>query len=389
MDRAAIAADVGGFVAAIKALADQESATAPRLICLTFGARDVKKGDAAKSGGLWQAPLHGYVQVARQEHPELRPMSLDLDDDRPETVAACLLRELARDDDDGRVAYRRMRRHVARLVPLETTKPAESARFNPDKTVLITGAFGAIGRRLARWLAAAGVRRFALVGRADPSPGTVSAALVAELKMMGAEVGVFACDLAQAESAGKMLRRVAEDMPPLGSVFHLAGTLDDAALEKQTATRFEAAFAAKAGGAWALHLATRDLALDYFVMFSSVASLFGTAGQANYAGANAFLDALAAHRRASGLPATSLNWGTWAGTGMAAGLSAAQPRPHGRTRIAGHEPGPGLAMVRAGAEAGWTAADCGATGGLVALSRRTGCARAETEHSGRHIGRGG
>jgi acyl carrier protein len=112
----------------------------------------------------------------------------------------------------------------------------------------------------------------------------------------------------------------------LRGVFHAAGALDDAMLENQRWSRFETVFAPKLAGSWRLHVATRDLPLDYFVMFSSLASVLGSPSQANYAAANAFLDALAHHRRQLGLPALSVNWGPWAGAGMAAASAGEQER---------------------------------------------------------------
>ena len=133
-------------------------------------------------------------------------------------------------------------------------------------------------------------------------------------------VSVRSCDVSRAEEVAAMLDAVRADMPPLRGVFHLAGVLDDGILREQTRERFDRVLAAKAMGAWHLHELTRDDPLDVFVLFSSVAALVGSPGQGNYAAANAFLDALAHHRRAEERPALSVNWGSWAEVGMAARL---------------------------------------------------------------------
>ena len=123
-----------------------------------------------------------------------------------------------------------------------------------------------------------------------------------------------------------MLSRTAERLAPLAGVVHAAGALDDGVLSQQSWPRFEQVLAPKVGGAWHLHELTREMPLDLFVCFSSVASLLGSPGQGNYAAANAFLDALAHHRRAAGLPALTVNWGPWFGGGMASSLSEGERR---------------------------------------------------------------
>ena len=114
-----------------------------------------------------------------------------------------------------------------------------------------------------------------------------------------------------------MLQEIDSDLPPLKGIIHAAGVLDDGVITQQTWERFEQVLKAKVDGGWYLHQQTRDLSLDFFVMYSSAASILGSAGQSNYATANAFLDSLAQLRHSQGLPATSINWGPWAESGMA------------------------------------------------------------------------
>ncbi len=139
------------------------------------------------------------------------------------------------------------------------------------------------------------------------------------LEASGARVTLFAADVSDEGAVTKLMAEL-EEMPPLAGVIHAAGVLDDATLAQQNWERFRKVMAPKVAGSWNLHRATRHHPLDFFVLFSSVASLLGAQGQANYAAANAFLDALAQHRRLLGLPAVSINWGPWAGGGMAGQL---------------------------------------------------------------------
>src|SRR6202023_1160548 len=177
-------------------------------------------------------------------------------------------------------------------------------------------------------VAGRGVRHLVLVSRRGPdAPGAQE--LAAELGTAGAEVQVVACDAADREALAKVIA----DIPvqhPLSAVIHAAGVLDDAVVTSLTPERIDAVLRAKVNAAWNLHELTRDLNVSAFVMFSSMAGLVGSSGQANYAAANSFLDALAAHRRAHRLPAVSLAWGLWdQASEMTGGLDDA-----GRARLA-------------------------------------------------------
>ncbi|MCQ8836515.1 SDR family NAD(P)-dependent oxidoreductase, partial [Streptomyces malaysiensis] len=186
----------------------------------------------------------------------------------------------------------------------------------PEGTVLITGGTGSLGALMARHLVENhGVRHLLLVGRQGPGAQGADA-LVADLTASGAHVTLAACDISDRDALSRLLAAVPTEHP-LTAVIHLAGVLDDAMLSSLSPERLTAVLRPKVDGAWHLHELTRDAALSAFVLFSSFAGTIGTAGQANYAAANSFLDGLARLRRAQGLSATSLAWGPWADAGMA------------------------------------------------------------------------
>jgi myxalamid-type polyketide synthase MxaB len=185
---------------------------------------------------------------------------------------------------------------------------------------LITGGLGALGLQLAGRLVERGAQCLWLVGRS--APNAQAERQIAAWRAAGADVRVVALDLADYPALVALLARVAAEGPALSAVFHAAAVLDDGLLSERRWADFERSAAPKSVGAWNLHRATLDLDLAHFVLFSSMAGLLGSGGQGTYASANAFLDGLAQRRRARGLPALSVAWGPWAGSGMAANLEA-------------------------------------------------------------------
>jgi NAD(P)-dependent dehydrogenase (short-subunit alcohol dehydrogenase family) len=228
-----------------------------------------------------------------------------------------LLAELRAPAGEDRVAWRHGVRHVERLVRLAAPALSGDAwRPRPRATYVVTGGFGDLGLLVAQWLVERGAREVALIGRHAPS--AAAAGRIAALQAAGARVWTACADVSDGPALGRAWSEMTASLPPVAGVVHAAGTLDDALLPHLDGDRVARVLAPKVEGAWRLHELTRTQALDFFVLFSSTASVLGNAGQANHAAANAFLDGLAHFRRAQGLPASSINWGAWAEIGAAA-----------------------------------------------------------------------
>jgi NAD(P)-dependent dehydrogenase (short-subunit alcohol dehydrogenase family) len=301
-----------------QALAGARPGPATRLWLATRGAQAVREGDRVPAP--WQAIVWGMARAIGAEGAVPACACLDLDPDAPPGQAVpAMLRAACLPVAEDRIAWRGGRLQVARLVQTSATPSAEP-EWPQDRSQVITGAGGALGRALAQWLAARGVRHLALLSRTPPD-----AAFLDTLRASGAQPRAWAVDVADAAALARVLASVAAEQAPVGRIFHLAGLLDDRSVASQTAERCAAVLAPKALGAWHLHLhavSEPDASPDW-VVFSSVAGWLDAPGQLAYAAANAFLDALAAHRRAAGLPALSLAWGPWAEIGMAARMSPA------------------------------------------------------------------
>ncbi|MGW3892888.1 type I polyketide synthase [Micromonospora chokoriensis] len=236
-------------------------------------------------------------------------------------------------------------RHVSQAAHVGKVVLTVPIALDPEGAVLLTGGTGAIGAAVARHLVTThGVRHLVLAGRRGPdAPG--AADLADELRGLGASVTLAACDVADRSAAAALIAASTTDRP-LTAVVHLAGVLDDGVLGAMTADRLSSVLRPKVDAAWHLHDLTQDQPLAAFVLFSSLSGLLGAAGQANYAAANAFLDGLAAHRRAQGRPAISLAWGPWtATTSMAGRLDDTDTRRMDRTGVLGFDTGEGLALL--------------------------------------------
>ncbi|MEO8900003.1 MAG: SDR family NAD(P)-dependent oxidoreductase [Polyangiaceae bacterium] len=208
-------------------------------------------------------------------------------------------------------------RHIGKIVLVpEEAQRAALDRLSPNASYLVTGGLTGIGLLSAERLVERGARHLALVGRR--APGVGAQASIERLRASGVVVQVMAEDVGSASGVARVFTAIDAALPPLRGIIHSAGALDDGALLQQSWARFVVPLHAKVDGAWALHVGSVNRRLDFFVLYSSVASVLGSSGQANHSAANAFLDALAAHRRALGLPAISISWGAWSEIGAAA-----------------------------------------------------------------------
>ncbi|QRX89543.1 type I polyketide synthase [Streptomyces noursei] len=314
------------------------------LWCVTRGAVAVDRHEALTHPV--QAQTWGLGRVAALESPQTWGGLVDLPENLDGRTVAALLRTLAGEEDQ--VAIRPagvFTRRLERVTPGDTDAP-----WHTHGTVLVTGGTGALGTHLAHWLVDAGAQHLVLTSRRGPqAPGAPE--LAAALTDRGVEVTLAACDAADRDALAAVLADIPPHLPLTG-VVHAAGVLDDGVLDALTPERFETVLRPKAQAAQNLHELTRDLDLDHFVLFSSIVGVLGNAGQANYAAANAYLDALAEHRHRQGLPATSVSWGPWAGDGMATDSDAADRMR--RDGLLPMPPAPALAALRQALAQGMT-----------------------------------
>ena len=211
------------------------------------------------------------------------------------------------------MAYMRSTRHIGKIVL--AMPPLAKGRLREDRTYLVTGGLGGIGCAVAGLLADRGAGAIVLNGRRVPDAAAQET--IRGLEKRGVTVRVELADMTDTVAVDAMLARMDADLPPLAGVIHSVGVLSDGSLSNQSWERFEQVLWPKVLGAWHLHRATENRDLDLFVLFSSAVGVLGSAGQANHAAANAFLDQLAAHRRARGLPGQAIAWGAWSGVGEA------------------------------------------------------------------------
>ncbi|GAA4532067.1 beta-ketoacyl synthase N-terminal-like domain-containing protein [Amycolatopsis samaneae] len=305
---------IGEAVEAIRALAG--SGETPRLWLVTSSAAAVEPGEPGRPG---LAAVRGLVRVAAFEHPALCATWLDVD------TAEALLAELAGQANEDEVAWRGEQRYVARLAPASLSTAAEPV-VRPDGGYVVTGGLGGLGLTLAARLAARGAAKIVLNGRSAPGPA--ARAVIEELTAAGTRIEVVLGDVAEPGVAERLLAAAGQDAVVRG-VVHAAAVFDDRTVSLVDDGTLRKSWLPKAFGAWRLHEATVDSGLDWWLGFSSAAALHGLPGQPAYASANAYLDAVVAARRARGLPGATINWGTWAEVGAAAGLEVPWLTPIG------------------------------------------------------------
>lgn len=291
--------------------AGADVAKPPPLFLVSRGAVSVTDDDAPTA--VTQAPIWGLGRVAAVERPDLLCQRIDLPADAAPDSKAVADLVLGTRIADRELALRAGQWFAPRLV--RRREAAAPPRLRDDVTYLLAGGLGGLGLRAAAKLAELGARRLVLVGRSAPTGDVTDR--IAALTAQGVEVVTAAVDVTDRAQVERLLDEQDGAGRPVAGIIHFAGVLDDGMLTEMTWPRFAAVLAPKVQGAWNLHAAcaARGAQLDFFVLYSSATAILGNFGQANYAAANAFLDALAHHRKASGLPAMSMNWGAWSGVG--------------------------------------------------------------------------
>ncbi|MBA2682237.1 MAG: SDR family NAD(P)-dependent oxidoreductase, partial [Ktedonobacteraceae bacterium] len=297
----------------VQALAQASWRHAPRLWLVTQGVEATELSPQVR--GTVQSLLWGFGLTILYEHPTLRCTCIDLS---PE-VSAAELRALCQacqmDEPEAHLVLRGKSRYAARLRRTEIQAPLSNTLFRVDSTYLITGGLGGLGLTVAEWMADQGAGTLILLGRTAPNEQTQ--VIIEKIRQSGTKVQVQQADVADTAQLASVLASIRTNLPPLRGIFHAAGVLDDVLLVNMQPRHFQRVMEAKVQGAWHLHTLTQQDPLDYFVLFSSAASLLGSPGQGNYAAANAFLDALAFLRQGQELPALSINWGPWSDVGLA------------------------------------------------------------------------
>ncbi|MBV6699437.1 SDR family NAD(P)-dependent oxidoreductase [Kitasatospora aureofaciens] len=337
-------------LAVVQALGDAEI-DAP-LWVLTRGAVAATPGEELTNP--LQTQIWGFGRVVGLEHPDRWGGVIDLPADFDEQVAARLCAVLAGCGED-QVAIRPTAIFGRRLTRAGQPR-ANSEQWTPSGSVLVTGGTGAIGGHVARWLAGRGAQRLVLTSRSGAAAAGL-AATVAELAARGSRVDVVACDAADRSDLAGVLDWLATDGPALSAVMHTAGVVQHSTVHETDLAETAAVLAAKAAGAVHLDELTRDMDLDAFVLFSSIAATWGSGLQPAYAAANTFLDGLAEYRRAQGRTATSVAWGSWGGGGMTDEDGAAQGLRRGLIVMDKDRAVQALAQILDGGEAQLTVAD--------------------------------
>ncbi|MFD6393961.1 type I polyketide synthase, partial [Nocardia sp. NPDC060259] len=310
---------VNGFVSTVALLqALHDRAVDTRVWCVTTDAMSAVAGDRVL--GVAQSPIWGLGRVAALEYPRRWGGLVDLPPNPDQAAVANLVGLLRDSAGEDQLALRGARAYGRRLTRAPEPVTSPEAPWKPAGTVLVTGATGALGSRVARWAAGNGAEHLLLISRRGAeSPG--AAELAAELRGSGATVTLAACDAADRDTLATLLAEIPTEHP-LTAVVHAAGVPVEGMLAETTIGEFADAVSAKVDGALALHDLTSGLDLAAFVLFSSGSASWGSASNAAYASGNAFLDGLGRYRQAAGLAATTVAWGNWGGGGMTANDSA-------------------------------------------------------------------
>lgn len=270
---------------------------------------------APENTGIW-----GLLNVLENEHPEFSSIGVDFTATptlKEITTILSLINNKETLSGNTKLAVRENNLWIPRLYPVNSKSTSDVIfRVKENETYLITGGCGALGLQLTQWLVTNGAKNLILTGRSGASEKAQKEINALQKITPEITISVLKCDISDFADTQKLIENIKANYPKLSGVFHVAGVLDDAILLNQSPEKFEKVLAPKIKGSWNLHRLTLGMELDAFVLFSSMAALFGSPGQSNYAIGNAFMDGLAHQRKSLGLVATSINWGPWKGEGM-------------------------------------------------------------------------
>jgi myxalamid-type polyketide synthase MxaE and MxaD len=299
----------------LQALSELQITPSPRLTIITNGTQFINSKD--KQINIAQAPLWGLSRVISNEFPEVECTRFDLEFTPSDAAVDMIFGDLMTPNLEKEIAIREEERYVPRLEKhfLNTKQKEYVLTFEENATYMITGGTGGIGFFFAKWLIAKGAKNIILISRSGGSE--VVQDKIKSLNQEGANVQIAKADITNLNTLTKITAKI-PSKEPLKGIFHAAAIIDDSAIINLDTDKFYKVLQAKVMGTWNLHELTKDLNLDHFVLFSSVATLLGTTGLANYVAANSFLDAFAKFRHLQNLPALSINWGVWENIGFAA-----------------------------------------------------------------------
>jgi malonyl CoA-acyl carrier protein transacylase len=307
----------------VKRQRDKETFLIPQLWLVTRGAIAI----GSEMPEVGQSPLWGMGKVISLEHPELWGGMLDLSPEVVETLETIsvtdetkqLLAEIIDSQGEDQIALRNGNRYVARLLRKQLPEPTNTlditSVFRANSTYLITGGLGALGLKVAEWMVEQGAKQLVLAGRSKAS--AEAQATLKQLEQKGAKILVVQANVSDETDMRRVFETISTSMPPLKGIIHAAGVSSYETIKDMEFSALESVMRPKLVGTWILHQLTQEIKLDFFVSFSSISSVWGSQAQAHYAAANQFLDALAHYRKGLGLNALSVNWGPWAGGGMA------------------------------------------------------------------------
>lgn len=288
----------------------------PNIYLITSGVHTLSR--ANKNNPPASSTIWGFANVLESENPHLNTIRIDISNELSSSERDQLVDEIKFNLHDKQVLLRGSDRLVPRLNSGIHEPSSAEIQIHSDAAYIVTGGMGDLGIITAKWLVSRGAKHLALVGRSKP--GKQAAGAIKSFRDAGVIVRIINGDISESDFTEKLIKEVRSEMPQLKGIIHAAGTIDDGLITDLTWDRFRNVLKPKVDGAWNLHRHTLNCDLDFFSMFSSASVIIGGSGQSNYCAANAFMDALAHYRTKAGLPATSVNWGPWAGLGMASDL---------------------------------------------------------------------